>query len=428
MIHISKSRGIVITSLVALVGSAIGIGVYKGYSIWVFNNSEKAKSTATVTIPDWSFGPSVPVFKNPGFYDHDGKVLVNTDNHGYKIDFKASDPETTTTGSPVGVSVASCDWNSGSGGNNFTSITFPSYEAVEVDGKIITYTVTTIGTGNRLLNFGDTMDIVIPETVTTIGANAFGNDITGVSFSGADNLVTIGANAFTGYKGSSFAFGTKLKTIGSSAFAQSAIKKIKFPDGSDIDTIGDSAFYDMESLTKVDFSNTTIGTIGSNAFSNSSSLKTVIFTDANITTIGTGAFCWDNALTKADFSNATLDTISTNAFRGDTKLTDVDIDGLKIKSIGDSAFYDTAISGTLDFRGTGLESIGSNAFYSQDNASELIIDIPSTVTSIGSQFVAGCSGKVTVNFYGITKEEAKAKFTSGYDTAWGNNTTFNYGL
>ena len=58
----------------------------------------------------------------------------------------------------------------------------------------------------------------------------------------------------------------------------------------------------------------------------------------------------------------------------------------------------------------------------------MIIDIPNTVTSIGGLFVAGSSGKVTVNFYGITKEEAQAKFTSGYDTTWGENTTFNYGL
>lgn len=428
MIHISKPRGIIITSLLALVGSAIGIGVYEGYSIWVFNNSEEAKSTATVTIPDWSFGPSVPVFKKPGFYDSNGDILVNTDKHGYKINFTASDPETPTSGSSVGISVAVCDWNSGSGGNNFTSITFPSYEAVEVDGKIVTYTVTAIGTGNRLLNFGDSMDIVIPETVTTIGANAFGNDITGVSFSAENNIATIGDNAFTGYQGSSFAFGTNLKTIGTNAFAQSNIKKIKFPDGSDIETIGDRAFYDMEFLTKVDFSNTTVGTIGVNAFSNSSFLKRIDFTGSNITTISSSAFCWNDGLSKVDFSNASIDTIGADAFRGDGKLSEFDIDGLKIKSIGDSAFNDTAISGTLDFRNTGLESIGSNAFFLQDNSSELIIDIPNTVTSIGGLFVAGSSGKVTVNFYGITKEEAQAKFTSGYDTTWGENTTFNYGL
>ena len=319
--------------------------------------------------------------------------MVNRDWKGYEIDFDATDPVSTAECYIVSINYANCNWNTGHKGGggpggpggpgkscDFKTVIFPSYQVVKINGEFVTYKVTGIGTGSTLLNFGDYMDIVIPETVTTIGDGAFGYNITGVSFSGEDNIVSIGSQAFIGLLGSSFTFGTKLKTIGTSAFQGSRLNSVVFPEGSNIDSIGQYAF----------------------------------------------AYCY--YLTKVHFSDSTVTTIDAYAFVGNSNITSADFTNTKIDSIGECAFYQNSLSGTIDLRNSGITSIGSQAFYGQYNNSELIIDIPDTVDYIGSQFVTGCSGKVTVNFYGITEEEAHAKFASDYDTIWSSNTTFNYGL
>lgn len=198
-------------------------------------------------------------------------------------------------------------------------------------------------------------DIVIPQRVTVSGVD---RPVTSISTSGLrnqgltsivipDTVSSIGAFAFDGNKLTSIAFPKSLTTIAANTFSNNLLTSVVLPDS--IKSVGTSAF-EYNKLTSITFSKSMTST-GSFAFGH-------------------------NSLTSLEIPD-TISVVDSYSFYYNN-LTSVKIPGT-VSTIGDNAFrYNSITSLSLS---TGLKTIGDNAFLVNANIAN--ITIPSTVTSIG---------------------------------------------
>ena len=171
------------------------------------------------------------------------------------------------------------------------------------------------------------MDIIIPDSVTTISTDAFYGCIrlTNVTFGDNSQLTTIGDYAFEDCTSlTSIAIPDSVTSIGEAAFAccESLTSVII---GNNATTIGEEAFAWCESLISVTFGeNSQLITIGDCAFDGCSSLTSIVIPDS-VKIIGMGAFSDCDSLTnvyyggsESEWENITIDSYNaelTNATR-----------------------------------------------------------------------------------------------------------------
>ena len=209
------------------------------------------------------------------------------------------------------------------------------------------------------LNGEKIVNLVIPDSVTSIGDCAFFG-CTGLTSATIGNGVTsIGDSAFKGCTG--------LTSI---------------TIGDNVTSIGYQAFYGCTGLTSATIGNG-VTSIKDNAFKGCN-IKELIIADGSKTVTSTMVIC-RGTLEKVSIPDS-VTIIDTYAFYGCTDLTSVTIPD-SVTSIGNFAFEGCTGLTSITIPDS-VTSIGKYAFYDCTGLTSIII--PSSVTSIGERAFSGC--------------------------------------
>ena len=183
-------------------------------------------------------------------------------------------------------------------GSNFKTISLENLESIP-DG---------IYKGSKITS------VTIPESVTSISADAFSECTELTSVTIPANVESISANAFSGCtKLTSVTIPAKVKSIGANAFnGCSKLETLTFENTSSCETIEESAFKGCVTLESVTIP-ANVESIGANAFNGCSNLETLTFADtSNCGTIGENAF--DGCALTQIILPTSVTSIGANAF------------------------------------------------------------------------------------------------------------------
>ena len=257
--------------------------------------------------------------------------------------------------------------------------------------------------GNLYLNGELVTDLVIPDSVTSIGGYAFYGCTSLTSVTIPDSVTSIGSSAFSGC--------TNIASAAMPAHAiddipKASLKTVEITSG---DSVGNSAFSDCTSLTTVTIGSS-VTSIGDYAFRGCTSLESITILDS-VTSIGSGAFDGCDLLKSITlpFVGATKDgtedthfgyifgasSYSSNGSSVPSSLKEVIITGGT--SIGASAFEDCDSLTSVTIPDS-VTSIGDYAFYGCTSLTS--VTIPDSVTSIGSNAFYGCTGLASIHYAG----------------------------
>ena len=297
---------------------------------------------------------------------------------------------------------------------------------------------------------GKTGTYSIPDTVTTIGAYAFGGctGLTGVeipnsvttieksAFAGCtsltsveipDSVITINDGGFSGCTGLvSVDIGDAVTVVERNAFSYcSKMTSVKI--GTSVAAVGYNAFYNCASLTHVDISDIKtwceiafedayanplyyakqlrlngstvkelkipvgVTSIGNYAFQNLASMISVEIPDS-VTTIGSSAFAGCDSLTGVEIPDS-VETIGSYAFYNCTKLTTVKLPGA-VTTIKTCTFYYCTGLTSVEIPDS-VTNIEDSAFSYCTNLAS--VKIPNSVTNIGKYAFYRCTSLTSVD-------------------------------
>lgn len=300
--------------------------------------------------------------------------------------------------------------------------------------------------GDRAFAYSKLSAIVLPESVRSLGTEAFRGVVT-LSSANIGSLTAIPDGTFRGCSNlNEFTINETIVSIGDKAFAESGIVKVTVngmseeEDKSALAKIGEFAFENAEKFTgfvrneytrqKKDAEGNPVTetvsddrglpekveNVGSGAFKGN--VKLAEFAATGLKKLADNLFAGCEALEEVRIGQVT--EIGDYAFYNCKALTDIyyvsgdkavlNKFGASLASIGDSAFencvnlFDQNINSSL----TALTEIGNKAFY--DNKLITALEIPQKVTVIGSEAFSGCSSVSTLTF-----QEGSALTTIGYE-------------
>ena len=283
------------------------------------------------------------------------------------------------------------------------------YFAGDVAGWCRISGLDSIMSSSRILYIGNNKvegDLVIPDSVTSIGSYAFSGCTGLTSVTLGNGVTSIGVSAFDSCTGlTSVTIPNSVTSISADAFYNCmGLTSITIPDS--VTKIGDSAFSGCSGLTSVTIPDS-VTRVGSEAFYSCAGLTSVTLGNG-VTSIGDAAFNGCTSLTMVNWKAAACTTAGSSnypMFKNCSKLTIINI-GDKVTTIPSYAFYGCS-SLTSIMIPDGVTSIGDYAFYGCSGLTS--ITIPDSVTSIGRAAFSYCSSleSITIPFVG-----AKAGVTS----------------
>ena len=241
---------------------------------------------------------------------------------------------------------------------NCTSLSVLTFEDPSDDESLnITEIPDSMFTGTILVN------VILPDTVTRIGADAFSNILTLNDFVIGMNseLVEISDFAFKGCSNIlNFYIPSKVTLIGEESFEGcTALREVGFALDNKIESICYKAFLDCYALSSINLP-ASIREIGDNAFENCTCLVDLVLPET-LEIIGNSAFAGCQSLNELHIPEK-IETIPLGAFR-DCYMLEVVYWNTNIKIIEEEAFfntpYKTAIPNTV-------YEIGPSAFASEE--------------------------------------------------------------
>ncbi len=256
-----------------------------------------------------------------------------------------------------------------------SSVSMSKFESgdVVIPEKVIgdkPYTVVAIGEKACYVYYNRTehlklKSITLPNTVTTIGRNAF---------YGCKNLFSVN-------------WGNSVTTIEDSAFFNCGFTSIELPNS--LTTIGDHAFNYCRNLTSISLPSVT--TIGYGAFMECDKLTSISLSNS-LTTIGEYAFMECSNLTSLNIPSSVME-IGDGIFKGCQNLVSLTVeDGNKYFRVIDNVLYDKDLTKLIAGCNISsvvvpntVETIASYAFYNYGNLTSVEFQSPSSLTTIGDQ-------------------------------------------
>ncbi len=305
-------------------------------------------------------------------------------------------------------SVTSIGDNAFSSCRGLTNITIPS-------------SVTSIG-DNAFSSCSGLTNITIPSSVTSIGEGIFSScrNLTNIkvddqnSYFTAENGILFNKSkteivSYPTAKGE-YIVPDNITSIGNSAFSScSGLTNITIPNS--VTSIGDNAFSSCRGLTNITIPSS-VTSIGDNAFSSCSGLTNITIPNS-VTSIGDNAFSSCRGLTNIIIPNS-VTSIGNEAFFYCDALTNITIPNSVI-SIGNEAFSNCDALTNITIPDSVI-SIGDRAFYYCKGLTNIII--PSSVTSIGKNVFLVCS-KLT----NITVDDLNNNYSSEGGIMFNKNKT-----
>ncbi len=213
--------------------------------------------------------------------------------------------------------------------------------------------------------------IVLPASVTSIGANAFENCValTEADLS-ASSVTEIPASAFIGCTAlTKFSFPKAIESIGSSAFNKTGLTEITIP--------------------------ATVSTLGSSAFADSS-LESITFEDGALTALPSSLFSGCESLTSVKLGTKIIE-LNMYVFENCTALETIDLSHLEV--IGSSAFRGAGLTSVTipeAIKGSYPNNLGANAFENCTKLAKVEFASEENFTNLSGSLFKGCTALKTI--------------------------------